>query len=144
MNVAPLLLTLAEAAARDHALDPVLVKAVVEQESSWNPEAYRYEPAFFEHYIVPLNLKDATEANGRAISWGLMQVLGEVAREVGYSGEFLTSLLTPEIGLEYGCRHLANKLKAAGGDVTKALLLWNGGGAPAYAEQVLARMKNYS
>jgi soluble lytic murein transglycosylase-like protein len=41
------LLSLARKAATAQSLDPSLVRAVVEQESAWNPWAMRYEPAFF-------------------------------------------------------------------------------------------------
>src|SRR5690606_14636148 len=32
-------------------LDPILVKALVQTESSFIPDAYRYEPAFYKRYI---------------------------------------------------------------------------------------------
>jgi soluble lytic murein transglycosylase-like protein len=38
-------------------------------------------------------------------SWGLMQVMGAVAREYGHEGH-CGLLFKPEIGLDYGCRHL--------------------------------------
>jgi len=37
----------------------------------------------------------------------------------------------------------AAKLSAAHGDVPRALQLWNGGGNPNYAAQVLARVSGY-
>jgi hypothetical protein len=40
-------------------------------------------------------------------SWGLMQVMGAVARECGFHGNYLSQLLDPEEGTEFGCRHLA-------------------------------------
>jgi len=66
-----------------HSLDPSLVCAVVEQESAWNPWAIRYEPAFFSKFVASLytnNKIAATEAYARGFSWGLMQVMGQVAR----------------------------------------------------------------
>jgi len=38
---------------------------------------------------------------------------------------------------------LAAKLAAAGGNVPRGLALWNGGGNPDYAAQVLARVRPY-
>jgi soluble lytic murein transglycosylase-like protein len=131
----------ARAAAVRHKLDAVLVCAVCEQESSWNPWAIRYEQAFRIRYVAPLGLQ-ATEEIARSISWGLMQVMGEVARESGYSGP-LPELCDPATGLELGCRVLAKKLAEAAGNPAKALQLWNGGGNPEYAAQVLARQNNY-
>jgi soluble lytic murein transglycosylase-like protein len=136
------LLTLAQQKANANGLPDVLVCSIIEQESGWNTFAIRYEPAFFERYIVPLNLGQPTEEHSRAFSWGLMQVMGQVAREHGFKG-FLSLLCDPEQGLEIGCKVFAAKLDAARGEVDRALLLWNGGGAPEYPKQVMARMAKY-
>lgn len=133
-------------AARDHSLDLALVCAVIEQESAWNPWALRYEPAFYAKYVAPLsnvNGLSPTEAKARSMSWGLMQVMGEVAREIGFKGKYLSQLCDPAINLSIGCQHLANKLKRANGDIHKALLSWNGGGNKAYPNEVMARMASY-
>ena len=79
------LVALARCAAETHALWPELVCAIVEQESSWNPWALRYEPEFYEKYVAPQiargAIDDVTESRARAFSWGLMQVMGQAARE---------------------------------------------------------------
>lgn len=137
----PELVALARAIAEKHGLDPVLVCAVIEQESAWDTWAIRAEPAFDERYVKPLH-KTPTEEWGRSISWGLMQLMGEAARERGYTGPF-AQLCDPATGLEWGCVHLKGKLAAAGGDVARALQLWNGGGNPNYAAEVIARMERY-
>lgn len=137
----PELIALAKQTALAHAIDPVLVCAVVEQESNWVPQAIRYEDAFYQRYIMKLNLHDATEARARAFSWGLMQVMGEVAREEGFVGH-LVDLCQPAIGLDRGCVHLAKKLFVHP-EVESALLAWNGGGNIRYGQQVLARMEKY-
>ncbi|MFZ0821749.1 MAG: transglycosylase SLT domain-containing protein [Candidatus Acidiferrales bacterium] len=80
-------IALARAAAAAHSLDPALVCAVVEQESAWNPWAIRYEPGFLARYVAPLftaGKLSTTEAYARSFSWGLMQVMGQVAREHGF------------------------------------------------------------
>lgn len=141
------LIQLARDTAKAHGLFPEVVCAICEQESSWNPFAIRYEPAFYEHYIMPLvnkgEVKRETEARSRAISWGLGQVMGQVARELGFKGQFLSELCDPLVGLEYLCRTLNLKLRHAAGDVNKALLLYNGGGNPNYPAEVLARTEKY-
>lgn len=106
------LLALARAAAARHSLDPALVCAVVEQESSWDAHAIRYEPAFRARYVAPLALPP-TEEIARSISWGLLQVMGQVAREHGFRGKFLSALCDPATGLDIGCQVLAAKLAAA-------------------------------
>ena len=155
MSPTPELIALARAAAAKHSLDPALVCAVVEQESAWDAHAIRYEPAFRTRYVAPLGLPP-TEEVARSISWGLMQVMGQVAREHGFSGKFLSALCEPAAGLDIGCAVLASKLVAAAGPqqlgqgipldenlIARALLLWNGGANPDYASQVLARLSHY-
>lgn len=131
----------ARLAATNHNLDPALVMAVVEQESNWNPWAIRYEPAFYERYTKPMHLTD-TEEYSRAISWGLMQIMGETARELGYKGP-IAKLCEPDIGLDWGCLLLANKMKAKGDDLVESLLAYNGGGSLKYPDEVIARIDKY-
>ena len=142
MSPTPELIALARAAAAKHALDGPLVCAVVEQESAWDTHAIRYEPAFRTRYVAPLGLPP-TEEVARSISWGLMQVMGQVARGHGFTGKFLSALCEPATGLDIGCAVLASKLSAAAGDIARALALWNGGANPNYAPGVLARLAHY-
>ena len=136
---------LARSVANNHQLYPELVLAICEQESSWNPWALRFEPEFERRYIHPaLPNAPSTAELTLPISWGLMQVMGQVAREHGFKGTFLAELCDPAVGLEIGCRVLAAKLAAADGNVTKALLLWNGGSSAGYPQQVLVRAARYT
>jgi soluble lytic murein transglycosylase-like protein len=152
------LVSLARKIAAAHGLDPALVCAVVEQESSWNAWAMRYEPAFFARYVASLytnNKISASEAYARGFSWGLMQVMGQVARENGFDAPFLSALCDPADGLDLGCKVLRKQMDAMNclpasscpegqpGDIVRGLQAWNGGGNPAYAAQVLARRVHY-
>src|SRR5271166_3320386 len=146
MPIDPKLLQLAQRAAEAEGLDTALVCAVVEQESGWNPWAMRYEPHFFAKYVAPLytnNKVGATEAYARGFSWGLMQVMGQTAREMGLNSLHLSMLCDPAVGLSTGCKILRKKLETAGGNLHKALLAWNGGGNPDYADEVVARVARY-
>lgn len=129
----------ARAAAAKWNLPPDIVCGIVERETTWNPWASRYEPKFYDAYIYPLWLrgivKDITEAQHRSTSWGLMQVMGQVAREMRFSGD-LPSLCDPAIGLDYGCQLFAKKL-SANASLTLALASYNGGANPHYAAEVL-------
>jgi soluble lytic murein transglycosylase-like protein len=139
-------IVLARKAAAAQALDPALICAVVEQESAWNPWAMRYEPTFFTKYVASLytnNKVSASEAYARGFSWGLMQVMGQVARESGFDALFLSALCDPEQGLAVGCKVLRKKFDVVGADTTRALLAWNGGANPLYPVQVLARRAHY-
>lgn len=137
------IIDLARQTATAHGLDDSIVCAVCEQESGWNPWAYRYEDGFYQHYVSPLTGLSDTERRGRAISWGLMQILGEVAREKGFANTFLASLCEPAVGLEWGCRKLKSCFDLKGGDVNAALLMYNGGSNLAYSSEVLARQAKY-
>jgi soluble lytic murein transglycosylase-like protein len=99
--------------AADFHMHPVnLITAIVSVESSFNPSAFLHEPRFYARYIlggmfkpIPPCSKE-TEAWARATSWGLMQVMGQVARERGFKGTFLTDLCIPVVGIYWGCEHL--------------------------------------
>lgn len=102
-----------EAKAAVHTLPPVIIQAMIQVESSGNSLAVRFEPMFYDRYIkgkplsfVPPGCSKDTEAIGRATSWGLLQIMGETARTIGFRGWF-GELLTPEVGLEWGCHYLA-------------------------------------
>jgi hypothetical protein len=139
------MVAIAVSAAARYALVAPLVCAIVERESTWNPWVIRYEPGFFNRYVIPAytaNKFDATEAYSRAISWGLMQVMGEDAREFGFSGD-MPMLCDPGVGIDIGCKIFAHKLKTSGGDITRALLAWNGGSNPDYPSDVLALQSHY-
>ena len=113
---------LAREAATKHGLDPALVCALCEVESSWIPWAVRHEPGYrwlwgltYDDYpIEPRWLAKEVQLRGytagterifQRTSWGLMQIMGAVARERGFRG-WLTELCDPTVNLQWGCRHL--------------------------------------
>lgn len=96
-----------------HGLPARLAAAVVAVESGGEPFAFRFEPAFYERYVRPRPdwrpvrpCSRDTERQALATSWGLMQVMGATARDLGYAGPYLASLCDPPQGIEYGCRLL--------------------------------------
>lgn len=122
--------------AASYQLPVVLVRAVVVHESVGGlPHAIRFEPDFYDRYLKgkPLNYRPEhcsweTERIGRATSWGLMQIMGETARVIGFRGWF-PELCLPAVGLEWGCRYLrrlADKYLAEGGWPT-VMRAYNGG-----------------
>src|SRR4029077_9880428 len=98
---------------------------------------------YVEPQIARGAVMDQSEARARAFSWGLMQVMGQVAREHGFAAASLAPLCDPPTGLDVGCRVFAAKLAAAEGNVPNALLLWNGGANPNYPNEVLALAEKY-
>lgn len=98
------LTTLIKAAASRRSLPWELVYAICQVESSLNPSAIRHEPRY--RWLVGDNeTMSPTERQDQMTSWGLMQVMGAVARELGHTGP-LSDLLDPPTGLFYGCLHL--------------------------------------
>ena len=93
-----------------------------------------YEP---DDFIIGEVFNGLGGQDWQRISYGLCQVMLAVAREYGFGG-WPCELCRPETGLKYGAMHLAAKMRQAGGDTTKALLLYNGGGDKAYPAKVLA------
>lgn len=114
-------------AAAAHGLDPRVVEAVVAVESSGRTSAYRYEAGFWSKYLA--NHPDYRGAVPERVSasYGLMQVMYPVAREMGFLFADPELLFVPTTGLEYGCRKLASLLTWAEGDLVQALSAYNGG-----------------
>lgn len=134
-------------AAKLAGVPPQLAAAVIYQESRGNPAAARYEHKFFMRYVdwrgrkdlhgyVPTGCTLDTEKRLRATSFGLMQVMGQTARERGFRGEFLPELFDPATNLRVGCEYLAHLLNSHFKTVD-ALQRWNGGGNPHYGKEVL-------
>ena len=120
-----------EVAAR-HGLDPDLVAGIVLTESAGNAWAIRQEPTykwlFQPEKSKPRGSTLETELVMQKTSWGLMQIMGAVAREYGFRG-WMPELCLPETNLEYGCTHVAVQMKRYKGDVDSALAAYNAGAA---------------
>ena len=96
---------MAEQAAIAHNLPPSLVCAICQVESSWRPDATRFEPGY-RYLFTPSKFPFTNEVIQQKTSTGLMQIMGGAARERGFQGD-LQGLKDPANGLEYGCRHLS-------------------------------------
>lgn len=127
-DLGPLIIKTAER----HGLDPFVVQAIVNVESAGNQWAARIEPGWRHFFLVrdyadKLGITYATEETCQRMSWGLMQVMGAVAREYGFKGH-LTELVQPELNLEIGCKHL-KKFFVKYGLIEDAVSSYNQGGA---------------
>jgi hypothetical protein len=111
------------------AIPAEIVFGVCMAESALNPLAVRYEPAYRWPYkpgdVKPDGCSYATEKAMQMTSWGLMQVMGAVFREYGYTGWL--SALPGDIWtqVDYGCRHLSKKIKRYG--LERGILAYNSG-----------------
>ena len=136
-------------------LKPEVVAAMIVQESSGNPVAAREEPGFYNRYIkdkplngyVPTKVTLPSEKRLRSFSFGLMQLMGNTARELGLKNEFLFVLFDPDINISLGCKllkQLLDKQPLHLGEMEryrKALLAYNGGGDPDYPDKVFGRIQ---
>lgn len=124
--------------AQKHNLDAVFLGALVQVESAGNPNAIRYEPNF-QHTQNVFQLSNligcspATMEVMQKMSWGLMQVMGSVAYELGLGAEsdppykWPSSLLEPEVGMNYGCKYLKKKIDLYGDDPDTLYAAYNAG-----------------
>lgn len=116
--------------AEQYKLNPAIVYGVCKKESTMNPAAVRYESGYRWLYkpevTRPKFCSVSTEANMQSCSWGIMQVMGAVYREYGYT-DWL-SMVTGDIEtqIKYGCMHLAKQLKRFG-TIDAALSAYNAG-----------------
>lgn len=91
-------------------IDFNLICAIILTESSGNPWVCRVEPTWKYFYHVRdfadlLGITYDTETMQQCTSWGLMQVMGSVTRELGYK-DLLTKLVEPELSIQYGCKKI--------------------------------------
>lgn len=118
--------------AEKNALEPIWVKACVLTESDGETYSTRFEPGFTYLYH-PRNFADKlritmeTEEVHQKTSWGLMHVMGAVAREHGFTAH-IPALSSPDLGLLYGCMHLSKFYKKYG-DIFDAIAAYNAGAA---------------
>jgi soluble lytic murein transglycosylase-like protein len=118
-------------------LDPALIHAVIERESR-----HGKDPTYVYHHGVIL------EPDGD-YSFGPMQIKGDTVRTVlrlGFPGEDLAS--HPALGIWYGTKEFARRMKALGGDPVKAVSAWNAGIGgvgrnPEYVKAVMALWNRY-
>lgn len=157
---------LCEKYAPEYKFDPLLIMAIVEQESSYDESEVRLENGFYRKYTRPLQYSTTTEIL-LAASYGLMQVMGESLKELGFFSSWFEKQTTeakaflgdplcevavpkainaymvhPEWQIEWGCQWLARKRSIAQGDTWKMLLYWNG--SPDYPHRVLEIQKKLS
>jgi len=114
-------------------LDPDLVRGVISVESSWNSLAMRYEDKYrwlwpgYNQVVAPAGVSFDTEVMQQKTSWGLMQVMGAVAREMGFREKFISRLCNPIVGVRYGCKYLEHMKKNRGWDGEDLISAYNAG-----------------
>ena len=110
--------------------DPQIIDAIIITESSYNPYAIRYESEFKytskSLAFAKLNhITNATEIIGEKISWGLGQIMGGTARELGFDGP-LPLLCEPELNIELMIK-LIQQLEGKYSKLTDVIASYNAG-----------------
>ena len=110
-----------------------LLKAQVQVESNGDPNAFRFEPAFFTRYVLNNPASKAARFGPlAACSYGVLQVMLETAYELGFDGR-PEDLFVDRIGLTWGAKKMRALLDANGDNYPVALQRYNGTGAAAEA-----------
>ena len=114
-------------------VDYDLVYSMITVESNWNTFACRYEPNTDKYvhnsylHAQNNNITGLTESMLQKTSFGLMQVMGFLACDLGMRG-MITELCDPNIGVLYGIKYLKKKLEQYG-DESAAVAAYNAGTA---------------
>jgi hypothetical protein len=127
-----------DSAARKHGLPPSLLAAFIQEESAFNQWATRVETHYLRKKKVIAEARrwsrkfkgiptEQTELYARSSSWGLMQVMGQVAREQGFDRQFLQELISPINSIDEGAKLLVKNLKRYKGDTLSAISAYNQG-----------------
>ena len=127
-----------------------IIYAWIEQESSFNPRAFRFEshykwlykPAIFAKYwdhSVDLEILQ------QKTSWGLTQMMGAVVRENFPEFKFpLPEALTnPFLSVLYGVRWMNRLIDKANSSIRTALIMYNGGASAVNSPRQLQIIKHY-
>lgn len=122
---------LIDLAAKRQGLDPRLIAAIIEVESGGQSYACRFEPGYpflFEPTVMAKTSGTtlSTEQMLQRCSWGLMQVMGATARELGLRAP-LPSLTDPAAGIEFGCLYFKAQLARYSGKTLDAIAAYNAG-----------------
>lgn len=111
-----------------------LLGAIIQTESGGNPYASRYEPNY-RYLFYPdafarnLVITRLTEEIHQKTSWGYMQIMGGVARELGFK-DHLPRLSEPSINLKFGAKKLRDLLNKY--DSERLVIASYNAGSPVY------------
>lgn len=134
--------------ARTQPVEPSLLLAFVWQESAGRADAFRHEPAFWDRYLKgkPEWTRGYTHPvldtwrRRVSSSYGLLQIMPATAAWMGWPADSDPEMLfRPSVNLYYGAKLIRHIQKSAA-DERAIALRWNGGGRPAYADELLSKL----
>jgi soluble lytic murein transglycosylase-like protein len=135
-RIAPLIKVI-DGISKRFAIEPTLIRAIIQVESAGEPWATRFEDGFryltanYQEHASRLRITFLTEYTHQKTSWGLMQIMGATARDMGYKGH-LPKLCAPDFGIYWGTFYLKRQLKRyekSQTQVTDAIAAYNAGSA---------------
>lgn len=108
--------TLVRDVAKHHGADADLCCALAQVESHWRADAVRFEPSYrwlYEptEFSVRLKISLESERALQRFSYGPMQVMGAVCRELGYKGTLAVLASHPELSVLYAVKKLVQLSK---------------------------------
>ena len=129
-------------------VNPDWIRAVIEIESAGNQFALRYEPGYrwlqkedtikaicyHSNYGGNLENKIGAETCLESFSFGLCQVMGSTARDMGYVAD-LHHLFFVDDNIRIGTKFLKTKLKRFDNNILRAIAAYNGGDGSAYPNE---------
>jgi soluble lytic murein transglycosylase-like protein len=129
-----------ERAAKAHNVPAALIAAVIQEESRFDQWATRAEPRYYKNRKVkraalrwirahPGGPSTFTEIADRSRSYGLMQIMGETAREQGFAKPFLAELYIPDNAIAHGAMLMKKLLARYKNDTLSAISAYNQGSA---------------
>jgi soluble lytic murein transglycosylase-like protein len=129
-----------ERAAKSHNVPSALIAAVIQEESRFDQWATRAEPLYYKNRKVrraamrwtrdhPGGPNQFTELADRSRSYGLMQIMGETAREQGFAQPFLAALYIPDNAIAHGATLMKKLLARYKNDTLAAISAYNQGSA---------------
>lgn len=127
-------------------LDILLVRAIITHESNWDTYAMRYEAHYQWLYkeiecAKKMRCRLDLEIFSQKTSWGLGQMMGAVARELGHEGS-MAQLTDGFINMKYVCMHLKN-IKQRFKDQDSIIAVYNGGPNAVYKKEGIYPNQGY-
>lgn len=131
-----------------YGVDPKVLIALCHQESRGNPWATRYEPnsgkyvnSTYPLVAAKIMITGETERLAQMHSWGIAQVMGWVARGLGFQAH-LTQLLDPDICISLQAE-LFSHMQKEWPNLNDAISAYNQGHPKKDENGVLLNQKNY-
>lgn len=113
-------------------IPPEFVLATIEMESGGKPQAYRFEPGFYQKYLVNnetwqrMMKKHSWKPEDVSASYGLMQLMYTTAVGIGFGGQ-PQDLFNPEVSIKWGTT-LIKRHMLKYNDLSMVACAYNGGG----------------